>query len=70
MEKLLVCKVGGCDYYGNEYEYKAARLNAGRRRTGTAERAERCDVAILGDSRRTDRGFLIYGLPLACAGGG
>lgn len=31
MEKLLVCKVGGCDYYGNEYEYKAARLNAGDR---------------------------------------
>ena len=31
MEKLLVCKVGGNDYYGNEYEYKAARLNAGDR---------------------------------------
>lgn len=31
MEKLLICKVGRSDYYGNEYEYKAARLNAGDR---------------------------------------
>lgn len=29
--RFLVCKVGGHDYYGNEYEYVAARMNKGDR---------------------------------------
>lgn len=30
-DKLLVCKVGGSNHYGNMYEYAAARLNKGDR---------------------------------------